>query len=106
MNAETFEIIDRTVQRMNLDFAAVAGTGIDFANVRGAAEDRLNSRPKPLAETFDRFVPCRSVRRTAEQTLVSAVGVNAIFRGELQFLAMASGEFALIRHADSRIHIR
>src|SRR5262249_10200108 len=74
--------------------------------VQGAAEDRLNSRPKPLAETFDRFVPCRSVRRTAEQTLVSAVGVNAIFRGELQFLAMASGEFALIRHADSRIHIR
>ena len=39
VNAEPFEVIDRAGEPDNFDFAAIAGAGVDFADVQGAAEE-------------------------------------------------------------------
>jgi len=38
VNAEAFNVIDRTVQPGDFHFTAVAGAGVHFANVEGASE--------------------------------------------------------------------
>ena len=43
MNAEAFEVVDRTVQACDFDFTPVAGAGIHLANVQGTAQDFLDS---------------------------------------------------------------
>ena len=44
MNPETFEVVDRAGQAHNLDFAAVAGTGVNFSDMQGAAKGSVNAR--------------------------------------------------------------
>jgi len=42
MNSESFDIVERIVQRRDFDFAAIARTGIDFSDVKRASEDPLS----------------------------------------------------------------
>ena len=43
MNAETLDVIDGAVEADDFDLATVAGAGIDFPDVEGAAENFVDA---------------------------------------------------------------
>jgi hypothetical protein len=53
-NAQTLDVVDRIVERVNLEFAAVAGPGVDRANAECATHDvedpalQLGAQPQAL----------------------------------------------------------
>ena len=50
-DAESFEVVERIVQGMNLELAAVTGPGIDMANAKGPAQQCTNAFLKSVANT-------------------------------------------------------
>ena len=57
-HAEALDIVDGIVERMDLQFAAIAGAGIDFANGKRAAEQPARPRLQRLAD----LLVCGGVR--------------------------------------------
>ncbi len=47
--AESFEVVERVVQGVNLELAAIAGASIDMANAERAAQERTNAFLQVLA---------------------------------------------------------
>jgi hypothetical protein len=61
---EPLEIVDRVVERVDLELAAVAGAGIDLADRQAAAEPRARRGGEPAAELAQlRLVHRRRVDR-------------------------------------------
>ena len=56
VNSETFDVIDRTVQAVDFDFAAVAGAGVHLADVEGTAKELRGARLEFEAEGFEGLV--------------------------------------------------
>ena len=46
-DTETFEVVERIVQGMNLELAAIAGTGIDMPNAERTAQERTKRSCRP-----------------------------------------------------------
>ena len=57
--AEAFEIVERVVQRMDLQLAAVAGAGIDFADRQAAAEPPARGAVDALRKLGERGLVAR-----------------------------------------------
>lgn len=51
--AETFEIVERIVERVDFQFAAVARAGIDFADRQASTETLRGRRMNPLDQLFN-----------------------------------------------------
>src|SRR5713101_2838155 len=113
VDAEAFEVIDRAVQSDNLNFAAVAGASIHLADVQRTTEDLAHAGFDLLTERFNRRLPRRGgfsgmrrrARRTGKYAVVRAVGLKRVGRADDQFVAMTSGAFASVGHADGVIDV-
>jgi hypothetical protein len=56
VNSESFNVIDGAVESVYFDFAAVTGTGIDFANVERMSEYLRGALFDLVSHDFQRFV--------------------------------------------------
>ena len=50
-DTESFEVVERIVQGMNLELTAITGAGIDMANAKGASQQRTNAFLQSVANT-------------------------------------------------------
>src|ERR1022692_2513362 len=104
MDAEAFNVINRAVEAVNFDFAAVARAGVHLADVERAAQHGLDARLELPAHGGEGF-GVRGRRWRLQQLLVRAVVVQPVPGRVPQTLAGAGGEFALRGHTDGRVHI-
>jgi len=76
MDTESFKVVDRAGKADNFDFAAVAGTGVDFADVQGSPQQLGCTRFDLLSSSFEvRTGRTFADRGAGKHSVVSSIAV-------------------------------
>src|SRR6185312_5764455 len=106
MNAEAFDVVDRTAQVHDFDFAAVARPGVHLADMERATQRGIKTFLQLAALRFDAFTFDGSGARAVEQAIVRSIACKAVNRAAYEVVATGRGAFTGVRHPDRRVHVR